>query len=266
MAVLSPGPPEAAPRPTRVAAELVDGRARFSVLDQGDHLAPRPLNSAAAGFPPSHLRLALIGISMMLLGGDDVVVEVSLGPGVTLEITEPAGVVAYNSDGRASHWAMRADLNAGSTLVWEGATFVAALGSNVRREIRVDLGTGARALMQEVLVLGRSGETGGQLRNVSRFTGADGDYLYEDLDLTGARQRAVGILGGSKVMTSLTAIGWRPGTGAGSVGGTSIRRLELAGKGAVLRALTAEAHEGHYLTTASFCAWRSEAVATAEAQ
>ncbi|MBP3037330.1 urease accessory protein UreD [Arthrobacter sp. zg-ZUI100] len=258
----------ALPRPTRISVDQVGGRARFSVLDQGLYLAPRPVSG---GSHPLHLRVALIGIHMMLLGGDGVRIQVSVGPGVTLEVVEPAGLVAYDADLVPSRWVLEAELGEGSALIWDGASFVAASGSNVQRETRLRLAAGARALIRETLVLGRSGEAGGRLRSITRVTGEDGDLLYEDLDLTGPREDAVGILGGSRVMASVTAVGWRPDplpaasgpaasrtqvSGAGHP--SRMRRFDLASPGAVARSLDSQAHTAERSTGAAFTAWRAE--------
>lgn len=251
----------AAPRPTRITVERSGGRARFSVLDQGLYLAPRPVHGSGN---PLHLRVALIGIHMMLLGGDDVRIEVSVGPGVTLEVVEPAGLVAYDAELVPSRWSLHADLGEDAALIWDGASFVAAAGSNVHRETRLRLAPGARALVRETLVLGRAGEHGGRLRSVTRATGPDGDVLYEDLDLTEPRERAVGILGSAKILASATAVGWRPGAASGSGSGSGVadaqrvRRFELAAPGAVARSLSAAAHTADAQAGSVFSAWRAE--------
>ena len=270
----SAGPAGAAsparPRPTRIAVEASGDGARFAVLDQGHYLAPRPVSggpvSGASAHGRRHLRVALIGIHMMLLGGDDVRIEVSVGPGVTLEVIEPAGMVAYDAEGRPSRWCLDAVLAEGSVLIWSGAPFVAAAGSNVLRETRIRLGPDARVLLRETLVLGRSGEDAGPLRSVIRVTGADrGDYLYEDLDLHGMRHRAVGVLGRSKVLASVTAAGWRPASEPGSAsasasGGTetAARRFELALPGAVVRALSPTAHAADGEVDPEFARWKTQ--------
>ncbi|WP_104161632.1 urease accessory protein UreD [Arthrobacter sp. ZGTC212] len=252
------------PRPTRISVERAGDRARFSVLDQGLYLAPRPVNGTA---DPLHLRVALIGIHMMLLGGDDVRIEVSVDPGVTLEVVEPAGMVAYDADLVPSRWSLDAELGEDAALIWDGASFVAAAGSNVRRQTRLQLASGARALVRETLVLGRSGEHGGRLRSITRAAGPGGDLLYEDLDLTGPRHRAVGILGDAKVVATATAVGWRPGAlpepaagaapdGAREPGRT--RRFDLAAPGAVARSLSVQAHTADREAGAVFEAWRAE--------
>ncbi|MCC9195470.1 urease accessory protein UreD [Arthrobacter sp. zg-Y820] len=246
-----------APRSTRITTELSGGRARFSVLDQGLYLAPRPVHGTGN---PLHLRVALIGIHMMLLGGDDVRIEVSVGSGVTLEVVEPAGLVAYDADLVPSRWSLHAEVGENAALIWDGASFVSAGGSNVHRETRLRLASGARALLRETLVLGRSGEPGGRLRSITRATGPDGDCLYEDLDLTGPRDRAVGILGSSKIVASTTAVGWRPAVLPPDSGTEPhrARRFELAAPGAVARSLSDQAHTADGEAGAVFSAWRDE--------
>ncbi|MCC9175349.1 urease accessory protein UreD [Arthrobacter sp. zg-Y179] len=246
-------------RPTRIAVEPSGEGARFALLDQGHYLAPRPV-AGGSGSGARQLRVALIGIHMMLLGGDDVRIEVAVGPGVILEVVEPAGMVAYDAEGMQSRWTLEAVLDEGAVLIWEGAPFVAAAGSNVLRETRVKLGAGARVLIRETLVLGRSGEEAGPLRSTTRLTGPNGDYLYEDLDLRGPRQRAVGVLGAAKVLSSATAAGWRPPslppTGGARAGDGGARRLEFAAEGAAVRALAGTAHEAARETDPVYRSWK----------
>ncbi|UPO77479.1 urease accessory protein UreD [Arthrobacter sp. Helios] len=270
-------------RPTRIAVERSGDGARFSVLDQGLYLAPRPVSAplrAPDGGTP-HLRVALIGIHMMLLGGDDIRIELNVGPGVTLEVIEPAGMVAYDAEGVASRWSLDAVLGEDSALVWDGAPFVIAGGADVFRQTRVRMGAGARVLIRETLVLGRSGEAGGALRSVTRLTGPGGDFLYEDLDLTGVRRQAIGVLGTSKVLSSATAAGWRPapvqGPGHRPGAGTGLdpsacpgqntgpgnpapaaHLFELAADGAVLRALTDSAHQADRLVQPEYVRWKDQ--------
>jgi urease accessory protein len=254
-------PTNAPARPTRIECELVGGRARFSVLDQGTYLAPRPVHATSPGNAQVHLRVALIGISMMLLGHDDVVVDVRVGPGVVLEIVEPAGLVAYDAGGEPSRWTLRADVGEGGALLWDGAPFVAAAGSAVTRRTDVTLAPDACVLLREILVLGRSGEEGGRLRNVTHLHDAAAEYLVEDLDLTGSSRRAVGVLGASKVMASVTAAGWRPSAVVALSSGTAASAgvtLQLAREGTVQRALAMAAHEVDASLAVTYSAWKED--------
>lgn len=246
----------ASARPTRIGVELTGGRASYPVLDQGQFLAPRPVHpvagSSGAAPDPTHARVALIGISMMLLGGDDVVIEVSVGAGVTLEVVEPAGLVAYNAAGVQARWRLSATVADGGTLLWAGAPLVIAEGANVLRDSRVFLAAGARLVLQEVLVRGRTGETPGELRSTVRCSGPAGDLLYEDLDLTGDHRSAVGVLGGTRVLGAVTALGFTPP----ALERTSLTRFDTASGGAVARVMADSAHHAMQQVEQVFTAWR----------
>ncbi|MBP2217931.1 urease accessory protein UreD [Arthrobacter sp. CAN_C5] len=243
-------------RPTRIGVELARGRASYSVLDQGQFLAPRPVHplagSPGAGVDPTHARVALIGISMMLLGGDEVLIEVSVGAGVTLEVVEPAGLVAYNAAGVQARWRLSATVADGGTLLWAGAPLVVAEGANVLRETRVSLAAGARLVLQEVLVRGRTGERPGELRSSVRCTGPAGDLLVEELDLTGDHRSAMGVLGGTRVLGAVTALGFTPPV----LQSTSLTRFDTASGGAVARVLADSAHSVTQQVEQVFTAWR----------
>jgi urease accessory protein len=235
-------------RPTRIDVRLVEGRARATTLAHGDFLAPRPLGTRA-----THARIALVGISMALLAGDTVALHVNVGPGATLEIIEPTGMVAYDADGERSRWQLHATLGAGANLIWHGAPFVAAQGSNAHRHADFSLGEGARALVKETLVLGRSSEADVQLRNETRVTRDGHELLVEDLDITAANRRLPGILGSAKAMHTLLAAGWRP-----RGDGNDPRRLDLAGPGALFRTLGEALHQAREPAEPLFTAWRTE--------
>ncbi|NOJ63610.1 MULTISPECIES: urease accessory protein UreD [unclassified Arthrobacter] len=243
-------------RSTRIGVELAGGRASYTVLDQGQFLAPRPVHRVAGrsgtGPDPTHARVALIGISMMLLGGDDVLIEVSVGAGVTLEVVEPAGLVAYNAAGVQARWRLSATVADGGTLLWAGAPLVVAEGANVLRDTRVSLAAGARLVLQEVLVRGRTGESPGELRSSVRCSGPAGDLLYEDLDLTGDHRSAVGVLGGTRVLGAVTALGFTPP----ALERSSLTRFDTASGGAVARILADSAHHVTQQVEQVFAAWR----------
>lgn len=235
-------------RPTRIDVRLVEGRARATTLAHGDFLAPRPL-----GLRGTHARIALVGISMALLGGDTVELRINVGPGATLEIIEPTGMVAYDAGGEPSRWLLHATLGAGATLIWQGSPFVAAQGSNAHRLANLSLGEGARTLVKETLVLGRSTETEVQLRNQTQATLDGCELLVEDLDITAVNRDLPGILGSAKAMHTLLAAGWRPqGDGADP------RRLDLAGPGALFRTLGDAVHQARDPAEPMFAAWRNE--------
>ena len=182
----------------------------------------------------------MVATGALLLGGDDVVIDLEVGAGAWLEIVETAGTVAYDAAGRASSWTVRARVDAGATLVWDGLPFVVADGAEVARRTELVLDRDARVLLRETLVLGRSGERGGTVRSHTVATHETRPLLVEDLDLSPGVRMLPGMLGSHRVVDSVLALGWRP-DGAVTVGDGAYR-FDLDGPGVMVRWLGGELH------------------------
>lgn len=235
-------------RPTRLAVDLVNGRAQVTTLEQGYFLGGRIMQNTG-----SHIRLAVVGIHMPLLGGDNVTIQIRVGPGVTLEIIEPSGMVAYDADGESSDWRLDAKVGTGATLIWHGKEFVAAKGSDAHRSTKIELETGARTLFKETLVLGRSGETNVRLNSRIQALLEGKELLTEELSITPETRRLPGIISCSKVISTVTALGIRPDKKF-----SDTQCLDLAGPGALWRSLAPAAHEAEKATGPVFRGWRQE--------
>ena len=164
--------------------------------------------------PPETCRLALVATTALLLGGDQVELEVCLGPGVRLELMDIAGTVAYHGRGRAATWSTRIELADGARLVYAGQPFVVADGAEVTRSLSVDAAAGATALIRETLILGRAGETGGWARERLEVRRAGAELLVEDQLLDPQARRRPGLLGDHRVVDTLLALGVDPGPAA----------------------------------------------------
>ncbi|MEO7236079.1 MAG: urease accessory protein UreD [Lapillicoccus sp.] len=220
-----------------VAGDPGGGRVRVVVASDGPrgrgHLGIRVLDAR-----PDHARVALLAEGALLLAGDEVGVRVDVGPGVHLEVVEPAGTVAYDMRGGEATWAVSAELGPHARLVWRAEPFVVSSGARVRRTLDLHLRENAVAVLRETLVLGRSAESGGTLQQRTRVTTADGPLLAEDLEIDGARPQ-VGVLGGSRVLDTVAVLGTRAGAEPTPAGA---HRLELDGCGTLLRALLPAVH------------------------
>ncbi len=170
----------------------IDARpARAGLRLATSQLAPKVLSVG-----PSNARIGLVAVTALLLGGDAVEIEVRVGAGATLDIVEMAGTVAYNARGEGSSWSVRAEVAEGGSLRWHGEPFVVSAGANVLRRSSIRLAEGARAMLRETVVLGRSGEIGGSLTTRTRVELAGRPLLAEDLDLADPVSRGrVGVLG-----------------------------------------------------------------------
>lgn len=207
------------------------GRRARCTLRAGD-LSPHLLDVDGRG-----ARVALVARRALLLAGDHVRIDVVVGPGAWLELVETSGTVAYDAGGVESSWAVRARLGPDARLVWEGLPFVVATGANVRRHTDVVMARGAVVALREVIVVGRTGEAGGRITAASTIELDDAPLLAEELALGHAESSAV-TLGASRVLDTVTVAGARPA--AHRDGGPL--RLDLAGPGAMSRAVAAHTH------------------------
>lgn len=235
-------------RPTCIEVVSDGESARIATLSAGSFVVARPLRVTG-----NYVRIALVGINMALLAGDVLELNVRVGKGVVLEVIEPVGMVAYNAEGQGAAWRLRANCDVGATLIWRGAPFVAAHGSNVRRLSELALASGARALIRESLVLGRSGEQRPPLHSRMHVSLDERELLVEDLDINEETGRLPGIVERSRVIVTLIAAGWRPTSDVADP-----HRLDLAGPGAVFRALSSALHHADELIDPPFLNWRSQ--------
>ncbi|MEP7764552.1 urease accessory protein UreD [Sanguibacter sp. 25GB23B1] len=218
---------------TRIEVHVDGGRARCS-LSTG-LLSPRVLSSDASG-----ARVALVATGALLLAGDHVRIDVHVGAGAWLEVVETSGTVAYDARGGTAAWDVTVDVDEGGTLVWEGLPFVVAAGADVTRRTTVTLAPDAALLLRETLVLGRTGEVGGDLRSTTRCTIDGRPAFVEDLRLDASRT-APGVLGPARVLDSILCLGTRPPANAPVAGQV---HLDLDAPGAVLRSVGQRAHTG----------------------
>lgn len=234
---------------TLIAVDPALGRARVTHT-------PGPVAARVQRADADGARVALVATTALLLGGDHIEFDVRVGPGGWLDIVETAGTVAYDAQGSASSWTIRAQLAAGARLSWSGEPFVVADGANVHRVTEIDLSAGATACLRETLVFGRVGEAGGALRSDTRARLGGADLLVENLDLPDAAgRRHPGLLGGCRVIDSVLLLGaLAPQVPELPVG----VRYDLAGPGTLARVLAADTDRSGL--DAAWRAWHRTAV------
>jgi len=214
---------------TRIHVHAAAGRATLTL--EGGSISPRVLRVSESG-----ARVGLVATTALLLGGDQVGIDIVVGPGAWLELVETAGTVAYDAGGVGSSWTVRIRVAEGGTLSWAGEPLVVAHGANVRRDTRVELGEGAVACLRETLVLGRTGETGGAIGSTLSVTHHGRPLLVEQLDLAepGLR-RHPGMIGGARVIDTVCLLGMRAPAAPELPPGT---RFDLDGPGTLARSIT----------------------------
>ena len=213
---------------TAVGIEARAGRAAL-------HLVGGPLTGKVLSVGPDRARIGLVASEALLLGGDDVRIDVRVGPGAHLELVEMAGVVAYHGRGRPASWTVRIEVGANATLTWHGEPFVVSAGADVSRTTAIVLDQGATAVLRETLVFGRAGQTGGSLRTRTRVSLGGVAMLVEELALAPALRSAVGQLGGptgvDRIVDAIGVFGRRPPCTASVL----VSRLDLDLPGTVVR-------------------------------
>ena len=180
------------------------------------------------------VRVALVASQALLLAGDDVRIEVDVAAGHALEIVEVTGTVAYDMRGGHASWIVDVRLAADAVLVWPSLPFVVADGADVLRLTHVDLAAGARAVLRETLVLGRSGEAGGRVRTTVRARLGGRPLLVETFVAEPAAVLDPALLDGARCLDTLLVLGARldhPGA------------LQLEREGTMLRAMATRAHD-----------------------
>ena len=181
------------------------------------------------------VRVALVASTALLLAGDEVRVEVHVADGLSLEVVETSGTVAYAMRGASARWDVTATVGSGASLVWGGLPFVVADGAHVHRSTELHLAAGAAAVLRESLVLGRSGQEGGLLESRSRARVSGRPLLAETLVLDPDARRDPVVLAGARCLDTVTSLGIRLPDGPGV--------LQLDGTGSIARRLVHELHE-----------------------
>ncbi|MBA8794725.1 urease accessory protein [Friedmanniella endophytica] len=185
---------------TGVVAGVTDGRPWL-------RLTSGPLRAQQVHARPGWGRVALIANTALLLGGDEVHLDLHVEAGARLEAFEVAGTVAYHGRGRACAWSVTATVEAGGELVLAGEPFVVADGADVVRTLRLDVAAGARVTVRETTVLGRTGELGGRLVSRTAIDHAGVPLLREDQHLVPGLRELPGLLGTHRVVDVLTVVG-----------------------------------------------------------
>ena len=237
-------PTTAVPVPTRTDVRtarvaLLPGAHGGGRLDlRGGLVSPRVVRQGVAS-----AEVALIATTATLLGGDELRLDVEVGPGLRLDLRDVAGTVVYHGRGLGCLVAVTLTVHPGAVLVWAGEPLVVCDGAQVVRTLDVDVADTGRLLLRDRVALGRSGQSGGDLTCRTTMTCAARPALVEELTLGGRSGAEAGVLGGARVVDSVTALGWRPAThpdAAASEPGRAV--FSLHETGTLARQLVGDAH------------------------
>ena len=215
---------------TEICVSQVDGRPRLRA--RSGLLRAQQVRS-----PDGWTKIGLIASTALLLGGDQVELRVDVGPGARLWLFEVAGTVAYPGRGLSASWRVNVRVAEDAQLIMAAEPFVVAAGAEVDRSFSLDVEGSGAALVRETLVLGRSGEVGGRLRNQTSIRRDGALVAREDQRLDPVTRRLPGVLGDERVVDSVSE--FPAGASGPSVVGAT--RFALAdGAGTVTRWIGSE--------------------------
>ncbi|WP_433605494.1 urease accessory protein UreD [Dactylosporangium sp. CA-139114] len=205
----------------------------------------------AAGVATVHL----VGGAAGPLGGDDLCLDIDVGPGATLFLRTVAAALALPSRaGTRSRLAIRASIAAGGTLHWLPEQTIAGTGCRHTTTASVDVAEGAAVLWRDELVCGRHGEQPGDVTTITSVTYGGRPLLRQRLDVGPGADGWAGpaVLGGAKATGSLLRVDPDAAPEAPLVLGPTAVRMPLAGPAWLTTATAPDAHTlRRYLTEAT---------------
>jgi urease accessory protein len=108
--------------------------------------------------------VTVVGAMSAPLGGDRLAIEAVVEPGAALRVTSAAATVSLpGRTGERAYYDVRLTVGEDATLHWLPEPVIAATGSDLRMTTTVELAPGARLVLREEQILGRSGEQPGRL-------------------------------------------------------------------------------------------------------
>jgi urease accessory protein len=184
-------------------------------------------------------RVYLVGGAAGPLGGDELHLDIEVGPGASLCLrTVAASIALPNRTGDGSRMEIRATVATGGRLSWLPEPLIAARGCRHHTTSTVELATGAGLVWRDELVCGRHGEPSGDAR-VGTAVLLDGRPLHQHELAVGPSApgwSGAAVLGGAGAVGSVLLVdpAWTAtGPPAPAVLGESAALMPLAGPAAL---------------------------------
>jgi urease accessory protein len=228
----------------RVVAES-DGRGgtRLTVLRGESPLLLRRTGPRTG----NELTVHLVGGAAGPLRGDELLLEIVVGPDAELEIRSVAAQLAL--PGRAglpaSIYTIRASVGAGATLRWLPEPLIAAAGCDHRTVTEVEVADGGSLLWRDDLVCGRHDEPSGDVRIKTTFRYAGSTVYRHDLAVGphAPGWSGAAVLGGARAVGTLVALAYPLPAAAEPTDVAAV--MPLAGPGLLATAAGADIRQVH---------------------
>lgn len=184
----------------RVVAERTRGRSRCTTLRSAP---PLTFRETATG-------LHLVGTAAGPLGGDDLTLEVTVGPGASLTVRSAAAQLVLPAPTRAaSSTNLTVEVGEGASLRWLPEPTVVVRHADHRLTTFMALAAGADLVWRDEVVLGRTDEPGGSLLHRLRVERAGLPLLCTEVALGPVWPTSAGPAGtgGAHVVASTLLVG-----------------------------------------------------------
>jgi urease accessory protein UreH len=164
-------------------------------------------------------RVVLVQTRASIIGGDELVVAISVGERAMLIVDELAATLAHDArGGPPARVSIAIEVSDGGTLVWLGQPLIVAGGAHVDRITIASLAGAGRLLLGETVALGRAAGSAGELVSRTRIT-IDGGPVVDETLVTGGdggTLRSPVVAGDAHLIAAVTLAGTRadgpPGT------------------------------------------------------
>ncbi|MGH3701525.1 MAG: urease accessory protein UreD [Pseudonocardiaceae bacterium] len=144
------------------------------------------------------------------LGGDELALDVHLGAGTSLQLCSAAAmVVQAGRHPAAAQWTVAVALAAGAVLDWCPEPTVVCDGAELHSSMTVIVQRGARAMLREVVMLGRARQQGGRYHGELAVEVDGAPLLHHTVLLDGGDPVLAGPAGtgGARVVGMLVVVG-----------------------------------------------------------
>ncbi|MFG2036522.1 urease accessory protein UreD [Dactylosporangium sp. NPDC048998] len=224
--------------------------ARIVVERAGDRTVLRVLKGEAPLLPrrtgPNGIHI--VGGAAGPLGGDDLSLEIEVGPGAELWVrTVAASVALPGRDGAESRLSVHAVVGEGALLAFLPEPIVAAARCRHHNLSTVDLAAGGRLVWREEAVFGRHGEAPGDLRLSTAIRRGNRAWYRGDVAVGPSHPDGPAILNGARVLATLITTDI-PEMSEKSDNGSAAAIMALAGGGTVVTAIGDDLTETRRLT------------------
>jgi urease accessory protein len=217
-----------------------DGRSAVRELRSQPPLSLLPQRGVAAARSPV-ATVHLVGSATSPLGGDDVTLDVEVGPGADLVLTGVAATLALPGQaGGPSRLVVRLSVAEAAGVQYLPEPTVVTGRADHRSEVHVDLAADARLRCREVLVAGRRGEHSGRLHGLVRVQDRGRPLLVQEQELgdPGLQASSAHLAGRRVLGTEVLVWGHDP---ARAVAGEWWSLSPLAGRGSLATAVGGDA-------------------------